>query len=240
MPGLPYQALSVGSPSVSPNSRELQDWIVEFGYRMGFALCWQLGGQPVTPKTVTSVGESQLTSWTNQTINADVTVRVKTWSPDIVASTPSVNCFEPSSGSFPNWYRFSLTVDPAVRNAFKAMTPEECPYAHLIYDFPETTFVASDELSRMNNVSGYVSHNPPLDSQKHQVTTRVNGKVCEARELYSGSMVTPPPAQYLNGAKSYDGKFMGIKTIQFRQVCETGEESVGCMVLTYFLVNIGH
>lgn len=235
-PGVPFQPITSGSPSNFPDSVTLPQDMIDYGYRMGFVICWQLGGQPETPKTTTSISGAIQTTWGDQTIDADVSVRVKSWSPDIIESTGSVNCFEPS-GDFPSWYQFRLSVDSDVRNAFKAMSDEECPLAHLVYDFPETEFVAADNINRMNNLSGYVSHDPPFSVQKHAVTVRVNGTVCESRLLASSSLYSTDPV-YLNGAASYDGKYMGIRKIQFRQICEGNEESVGCRIFTLFLTGM--
>lgn len=237
LPGLPYQSISFGSPGSTTHNRDLPQWMIDYGYRMGFALSWQLGGQPITPKTTSSGGGGTvITNWTNQTIDADVLVKVKVWSPDIVTATPSVNCFE-NPTDFPNWYRFSLTVDSDVRNAFFALSDSECPDSFRVYDFPETTFVAADELIKMNGISGYIG-GTPSSAQKHGVTVRVDNKVCESDANHATSMGSPPPVQNLNGATSYDGKYMGIYKILFREVCNSGETAVGCMIFTYFLSSI--
>ena len=235
-PGVPYQPITSGAPNNFPDTVALPQSIIDHGYRMGFAISWQLGGQPTTPVTTTSIGGSVQTTWPNHTIEADVKVRVKSWSPDIIESTPSVNCFQPSD-DFPSWYQFRLSVDEDVRNAFKAMTDDECPFAHLVYDFPSTPFVGADEINRMPDLSGYTGRIPPLDSEKHAVTVRVSGTVCETR-LLSSNNLNSVNLDKLNGAKSYDGKYMGIRKIQFRQICEGDEESVGCRVFTLFLVNV--
>lgn len=235
-PGVPFQPITSGAPGLFADAVILPQDLIDYGYRMGFAISWQLGGQPVTPKTTASVSGSVQTTWGSQTIDADVMVRVKNWSADIIESTGSVNCFEPS-GDFPAWYQFRLSVDTDVRNAFKAMTDEECPLAHLVYDFPSTEFVGADNINRMNGLSGYISHDPPLATEKHAVTVRVSGTVCESQLLASNN-VSSVNTTYLNGATSYDGKFMGIRKIQFREICEGDEVAVGCRIFTLFLISV--
>jgi hypothetical protein len=225
-PGLPYGRLIYGAPNIS-YSQDLPQDIIDHGYRMGFVVSWQLGGQPLTPHT----GSFNRT-WADHTIEADIRVRIKSWYPDICNSTGSVNCFEPVAG-FPSWCRIDIACEEEVRNAFKALTEEDCPHAPPVHDFPETPFACTLQLSAEPGVAGDDDAiTPPTDAEKHSVTVSVSNDICQTDPLYIQSVSGPPPdTSRINGAQSYSGENMGVEAVYFRQVCEEGEETVGLSLI---------
>lgn len=238
-PGLPFYGLNWGSGVVSLPSFDMMQDIIDHGYRMGFVVAWQLGTQPLTPYTGTSTK-----TWSNHTITADSRVRIQQWIPDVVASTGTVNCFEPAA-DFPNWLKVKIDIPTEVREAYEALTTGDCPSKANIYSLPTSEFICRIELLRRINISGVEDAPSVTDATKHSKTVSIVGdgmgfynqsrRVCETGPL--------TPSQHAlndarNDAENSDGNPMGIHTIYFRQMCEENETSLACCVVTNFTTDV--